>query len=159
MNRRCPECGKPLPAGVPAWVRDLRVEHAMTPDPVTLGTEDTLMRGVEVMRLHGIRRIPIVMGGRMVGLLAEGDLKRAQPSILHSTEEDFNRILETTQIARIMISSPITVDASAPLAEAITTLGQTKFGALPVLRDGRLAGILTDSDAIRCLSELLGQGG
>ena len=54
----------------------------MTADPVTLGPEDTLMRAVEVMRKKGIRRIPIVVADTLVGLLAEGDLKRAQPSAL-----------------------------------------------------------------------------
>ena len=60
----------------------------MTADPVTLGPEDSLMRAVEVMRQRGIRRIPIVVGGTLVGLLAEGDLKRAQPSALSDSEED-----------------------------------------------------------------------
>lgn len=159
MTHRCPDCGKALPRGVPAWVRDLRVSHVMTANPVTLGPEDSLMRGLEVMRLHSIRRIPIVVGERLVGLLAEGDLKRAQPSILDSSQEDFNRVMEGTQIARIMISNPVTVDARAPLVEAAQTLRQTKFGALPVTSDGRLAGILTDSDAIRCLVDLMSHSG
>jgi acetoin utilization protein AcuB len=159
MQKRCPECGKTLPAGVPAWVRGLKVSDAMTPAPITLGPEDSLMRAVEVMRLHSIRRIPIVAGGRLLGLLAEGDLKRAQPSILDATEEDFNRVMEGTQVARIMISNPITVEEDSPLFAAAQTLRQTKFGALPVLREGQLSGIVTDSDLIRCLAELLSQSG
>ena len=95
----------------------------------------------------------------MVGLLAEGDVKRAQPSILDSTEQDFNRVMEGTQIARIMISDPITVEEETPLLDAARTLSHTKFGALPVMRDGRLVGILTDSDAIRCLADLLDHSG
>lgn len=159
MQQRCPQCGASLPMGVPAWTRNLRVADAMTANPVTLGPEDSLARGLEVMRLHGIRRIPVVVGGALVGLLAEGDLKRAQPSILTASEDEFNRVMEGTQIARIMISGPITVEAEAPLAEAAATLKQTKFGALPVVRDGKLVGILTDSDLLRCLVELLRHGG
>jgi acetoin utilization protein AcuB len=159
MEKRCPECGKALPAGVPAWVRGLRVADAMTPNPITLGPEDSLMRALELMRLHSIRRIPIVAGGRLLGLLAEGDLKRAQPSILDATEDDFNRVMEGTQVARIMISNPITVEEDSPLFAAAQTLRQTKFGALPVVREGKLSGIVTDSDLIRCLGELLSQSG
>lgn len=159
MQKRCPECGKALPAGIPAWVRGLRVADVMTASPVTLGPEDSLMRASEVMRLHSIRRIPIVAGDRLVGLLAEGDLKRAQPSILDSSEEDFHRVMEGTQVARIMISNPITVEEGAPLYEAAQTLRQTKFGALPVTRDGKLAGILTDSDLMRSLIDLLSHSG
>jgi acetoin utilization protein AcuB len=92
-------------------------------------------------------------------LLAEGDLKRAQPSILDATEDDFHRVMDGTQVARIMISNPITVEETTPLFEATQTLRQTKFGALPVMRDGELVGILTDSDLLKSLGELLSHSG
>lgn len=159
MENRCPECGTTLPQGVPAWTRHLTVSYAMTRDPVTLGPEDSLIRAVEVMRMHGIRRIPIVLGDTLVGLLAEGDLKRAQPSTLSDSQEEFNRVMEETTVSRIMINKPITTEDTAPLQEAAQTLHATKYGGLPVVRDGKLVGILTDNDLIRCLVELIGQGG
>ncbi|MBI3931992.1 MAG: CBS domain-containing protein [Acidobacteria bacterium] len=159
MNHRCPKCGETLPAGVPAWIRQLTVRQAMTPDPVTLGPEDSLMRALEVMRMRGIRRIPIVAGETLVGLLAEGDLKRSQPSTLSDSEEEFNRVMEGTPVSRIMISNPITVSEDAELLDAAQTLHTTKFGALPVLRHGKLVGILTDNDLLRCLVDLLSHGG
>ena len=110
IENRCPECGKALPQGVPAWARQLTVADAMTKDPVTLGPEDTLMRAVEVMRKEGIRRIPITIGGKLVGLLAQGDLNRAQPSAVSDSEEEFVRVMEGTSINRIMIQKPVTVD-------------------------------------------------
>ena len=159
MEYRCPGCGKALPQGVPAWTRQLTVGAVMTKDPVTLGPEDTLMRAIEVIRQHRIRRIPVVVADTLVGLLAEGDLKRAEPSTLSESEEDFNRVMETTPISRIMIGSPMTVSESTPLLEAVRTLHSTKFGALPVLREGKLVGIITDTDLLRCLAELLAHGG
>jgi acetoin utilization protein AcuB len=131
----------------------------MTRDPITLGPEETLMRGLEVMRRHGIRRIPIVLGETLLGLLAEGDLKRAQPSALSATEEDFHRVMESTTVSRIMIEKPVTVEESVPLLEAARTLHTTKFGALPVMSRGSLVGILTDNDLHRCLVDVLEQGG
>jgi acetoin utilization protein AcuB len=159
METRCPECGTNLPEGTPAWVRQLRVSDVMTRDPVTLGPEDSLMRAVEVMRMRGVRRIPVVVGGMLVGLLAEGDLKRAQPSALSDSEEEFVRVMDGTPLSRIMIPKPITVLEDTPLVEAVQTLHTTKFGALPVLRDGKLVGIVTDTDMLVCLAELLAQGG
>lgn len=159
MEHRCPQCGVGLPQGVPAWVRELTVAQVMTASPVTIGPEDTLMRAGELMRMHGVRRFPVVVGGNLVGLLAEGDLKRAQPSALSASEQEFVRVMEETQVSRIMIQNPVTVGADTPLLEAAQTLHNTKFGALPVLRDGRLCGMLTDTDLIHCLSELLTQGG
>jgi acetoin utilization protein AcuB len=159
MENRCPQCGVSLPAGVPAWTRQLTVAAVMTPSPVTLGPEEPLMRAVELMRLRGIRRIPIVVVDTLVGLLAEGDLKRAQPSTLSDSQEEFNRIMEETPVSKIMIDKPITVEEDTPLVEAARTLHDTKFGALPVVRRGRLVGIVTETDLLRCLVELLAQGG
>ena len=159
MEHRCPQCGIELPQGVPAWVRRLTVAQAMTASPVTIAPEDTLMRAIELMRIHGIRRMPVVMGGNLVGLLAEGDLKRAQPSALSGSEEEFNRVMEGTQVSRSMIQNPVTVGEDTPLLEAAQTLHTTKFGALPVVKDGQLSGMLTDSDLIRCLADLLAHGG
>jgi acetoin utilization protein AcuB len=159
MQNQCPGCGVSLPAGVPAWLRQLTVGDVMTANPFTLSPEDNLMRGVEVMRMKRVRRIPIVVADTLVGLLTEGDLKRAEPSVLSDSEEEFNRVMETTPISRIMINHPITVDEGTPLADATRTLHSNKFGALPVLRDGRLVGILTDNDLIGCMVDLLTQGG
>jgi CBS domain-containing protein len=67
--------------------------------------------------------------------------------------------METTPISRIMIDKPITVTEETPLLEAAQTLQNTKFGAMPVLRDGRLVGIVTDTDMLRMLAEILSQAG
>jgi acetoin utilization protein AcuB len=145
--------------GVPAWVRQLTVGQVMTADPVTLGPEDTLMRAVEVMRQKRIRRIPIVVVDTLVGLLAEGDLKRAQPSALSASQDEFNRVMEGTEVSRIMIQNPVTVPEDLLLIDAAQMLHTTKYGALPVTRGGRLVGILTDSDILRCLIDVLVHGG
>jgi CBS domain-containing protein len=159
MERRCPECGSALPQGVPAWMRHLKVSDAMTVAPATMGPEDSLMRAVELMQKQGIRRIPIVVADTLVGILAQGDLNRAQPSALTDSQEAFARVMEETPVSRIMIQNPVTVSDEAPLAEAARTLHTMKFGALPVTRDGRLVGILTDSDLLRCLIDLFDNGG
>jgi acetoin utilization protein AcuB len=159
MEYRCPQCGSSLPVGVPGWLRQLAVGNVMTSTPVTLGPEDSLMHAVEVMRKHSIRRLPVVVGEELVGLLAEGDLKRAQPSTLSDSQEEFHRVMEGTPISRIMIGRPVTVEESTPLLEAAQALHATKYGALPVVRDGRLVGILTDSDLLGCLVGVLTHGG
>jgi acetoin utilization protein AcuB len=135
------------------------VKEFMTPDPFTLEPEDSLMQALETMRLRGVRRIPIVLGGMLVGLLVEGDLKRAEPSTLSQSQEDFQRVMEGTTISRIMIQNPVTVTANTPLLEAARILHDTKYGSLPVVEDGRVVGILTDNDMLRALIEVLGREG
>jgi acetoin utilization protein AcuB len=131
----------------------------MTRDPVTLGPEDSLMRGLEVMRLNRIRRVPVLLEGKLIGLLTEGDVKRAEPSTLSESEEDFNRVMDETPISRIMIKDPVTVDQDTRLLDAVQTLVSNRYGALPVVAGGRLVGILTDTDVMRCLADLLAHGG
>jgi acetoin utilization protein AcuB len=135
------------------------VKQFMTSEPFTLEPESTLMEAVDLMRLRNVRRVPIVLGGMLVGLLVEGDLKRAEPSPLDESQEEFARVMEQTQVSRIMIQNPITVGPGTPLLEAAKTLHSTKYGALPVVEEGRLVGIITDNDMLRALVEVLGAQG
>jgi acetoin utilization protein AcuB len=131
------------------------VSNYMTPEPITLSPEDTLLEALETMRLRGVRRLPVTVGGMLVGLVTEGDLKRAEPSTLTDSEEDFNRVMEGTPVSRIMIQNPITATAQTSLLEAAETVHGTKYGALPVVAEGRLVGILTDNDLVHALVDVL----
>lgn len=134
---------------------ELLVSDYMTPDPITLSPEDSLLQALETMRLRGVRRLPVTVGDVLVGLVTEGDLKRAEPSTLTDSEEEFNQVMEGTPISRIMIQNPITVTADTALLEAAETMYGTKYGALPVVSDGRLVGILTDNDLAHALVDVL----
>ena len=127
----------------------------MTPDPLTLSPEVSLMEALQIMRLRRIRRIPIVAGGRLVGLLTEGDLKRAEPSTLSDTQEHFTAVMEGTQITQIMTKNLVTTTPDTTLLEVARTLRENKYGALPVLEGEKLVGILTDNDLIGALVKLL----
>jgi len=133
----------------------LLVSDYMTENPITLEPEEPLMRALEIIRLRGVRRLPVAIGGMLVGLITEGDIKRAEPSTLTDSEEDFTRVMEGTPISRIMISKPITTTADTPLLEAAEVMLNTKYGALPVVAGGRVIGILTDNDLTRALVDVL----
>ena len=133
----------------------LLVSDYMTVSPITVEPEDPLMRALEIIRLRGVRRLPVAVGGMLVGLVTEGDLKRAEPSTLTDSQEDFNRVMETTPISRIMISQPITTTADTSLLDAALIMLNTKYGALPVVADGRVVGILTDNDLTRALVDAM----
>jgi acetoin utilization protein AcuB len=132
-----------------------QVSDYMTSDPMTLSPEDSLLQALETMRLRGVRRLPVTAGGMLVGLVTEGDVKRAEPSTLTESQEEFNRVMEATPVSRIMIQNPVTVTAETPLLEAAETLHTTKYGALPVVSGSRVTGILTDNDLVQALVDLL----
>ena len=133
----------------------MKVRDVMTTDPLTLAPEESLMEALQTMRLRSIRRIPIVLDGKLVGLLTEGDLKRAEPSTLSDTQEHFTQVMEGTPISRIMIENLVTTTPDTPLLEAAQVLWTNKYGALPVLEGERLVGILTDNDLLGAFVRLL----
>ena len=128
----------------------------MTPNPVTLSPEESLMEALQLMRLRKIRRVPVVStAGKLVGLLTEGDLKRAEPSTLSDTQEQFMAVMEGTQVNRIMIQNLVTATPDTPLIDAARTLFRNKYGALPVLEGEKLVGMLTDHDLIGALIKVI----
>ena len=128
----------------------------MTPNPVTLSPEESLMEALQLMRLRKIRRVPVVSAaGELVGLLTEGDLKRAEPSTLSDTQEQFMAVMEGTQVNRIMIQNLVTATPDTPLIDAARTLFRNKYGALPVLEGEKLVGMLTDHDLIGALIKVI----
>jgi len=128
----------------------------MTPNPVTLSPEESLMEALQLMRLRKIRRIPVVSAaGKLVGLLTEGDLKRAEPSTLSDTQEQFMAVMEGTQVNRIMIQNLVTATPDTLLIDAARTLFKNKYGALPVLEGEKLVGMLTDHDLIGALIKVI----
>lgn len=137
----------------------LKVKDVMTPSPVTLSPEDSLMEALQLMRLRKVRRIPIVVGEKLVGLLTEGDLKRAEPSTLTDTQEQFTEVMERTQILQIMVQNLLTTTPDTPLVDAARSLQKNKYGALPVLEGEKLVGILTDNDLLAALVKVLEREG
>ncbi len=133
----------------------LLVSDYMTENPITLEPEEPLMRALVIIRLRGVRRVPVAVGGMLVGLVTEGDIKRAEPSTLTDSQEEFNRVMESTPISRIMISKPVTTTADTPLLEAAEIMLNTKYGALPVVAANRVIGIITDNDLTRALVDLM----
>ncbi len=133
----------------------LTVSDYMTKNPVTVEPGDSLMHALETMRIRKVRRLPVAVDGVLAGLVTEGDLKRAEPSVLNGSEEDFNRVMEETPVSRIMVHSPVTVTAETPLRAAAETLYTTKYGALPVVDGERVIGIITDNDMMHALLDVL----
>jgi acetoin utilization protein AcuB len=138
---------------------EIKVRDVMSTEPATIGPEDSLMEVLHTMRRHHCRRLPVILDGRLIGIVAEGDVKRAEPSMLQTSQEEFDQLMELTTVSQIMIRDPITISGDAPLVDAVRTLYETKFGALPVVEGDAVVGIVTDNDLLRVFREVLEQGG
>jgi acetoin utilization protein AcuB len=135
----------------------VRVRDFMTKDPVTLRQDDLLRQAVEVVMVRRIRHIPVLdEQGSLVGIVTDRDVQGTLPSPLSAAApEEYEALLETTPLARIMTRSVITVGADDLAAEAVETLLADRIDGLPVLEEGRLVGIFTVRDALRAYLEIL----
>ena len=135
----------------------VRVRDFMTRNPLTLRQDDLLRQAVEVVMVRRIRHIPVLdEKGSLVGIVTDRDVQGTLPSPLSAAApEEYEALLETTPLARIMTKTVITVGADDLAAEAVETLLADRIDGLPVLEDGRLVGIFTVRDALRAYLELL----
>jgi acetoin utilization protein AcuB len=135
----------------------VRVRDFMTRDPLTLRQDDLLRQAVEIVMVRRIRHIPVLdEAGALVGIVTDRDVQGTLPSPLSAAApEEYEALLETTPLSRIMTRNVITVGADDLAAEAVETLLADRIDGLPVLERGRLVGIFTVRDALRAYLEIM----
>ena len=126
--------------------------HAfMTGNPATVEPETTLRELLALMNTHGWRQVPVVRDGLLEGIVTDRDVRLAINSPVLAEEADLDRaaLLEELTVASCMTRDPITVSPDQPAHEAADLMSVHKFGALPVVEDGNLVGIITSDDFLR----------
>jgi CBS domain-containing protein len=119
----------------------IKVGDFMTRELVTVRETDDLALADSILRLGGIRHLPVVREGRLSGLLTQRDLLRAG-----ATGSAARAVLARD----VMVSRLTTVTPDSSLAEAAQIMLRHKFGCLPVCDgDGTLVGMVTESDFVR----------
>jgi len=132
------------------------VREFMTTQVTTLQESDTLLDATMIFVRSTLRHLPVLRGKQVVGVVTERDVKHFAPSILSGiTPEEYNRLMESTPVSRIMTREAATVAPDQSMAEAVKILTTRRIGCLPVVEDGELRGILTTTDMLKLLSRLL----
>ena len=133
------------------------VREWMTPDPVTIGPDTPVLEAIKLLKEKGFRRLPIVEGGKLVGIVTDKDLKDAMPSKATTLSVwELNYLLSKLTVSEVMAKPVITVQADEPLEEAALLMEEYKVGGLPVLEGDRLVGIITITDVLRAFIEVMG---
>jgi acetoin utilization protein AcuB len=132
------------------------VADIMTPNPITVTPRNAIRTAVNLMREVGCRRLPVVDRGGLVGIITDRDLRRAANSPIVVREQWYdNFILDHIEVGSCMTPNPLTIEPSATIAEAARTMRDHKIGGLPVVIDGQLTGIITETDLLDFLIEIL----
>ena len=123
------------------------VAEFMSPSPHTIGTGQTLASAHKMMREHRIRHLPVLEGGRLVGVVSQRDL------YLLETIRDVQP--EDTLVEEAMTGDPYVVSPSTPLVAVARTLLLHRWGSAIVADGTKVAGVFTTTDALAALLQLL----
>ncbi|MGI9048746.1 MAG: CBS and ACT domain-containing protein [Rubrobacteraceae bacterium] len=131
----------------------LRVRDAMTREVVTLGPEASAGEALGVCREKGIRHIPIVEEGRLIGLISDRDLRDVSPP---RGGRDQENTLGWVRVRDIMSTELVTIGPLDTIDHVAREIYERKIGCLPVVDGRELVGIITSQDMMRTMIELTG---
>lgn len=135
----------------------MRIRDVMTKNPITVDSETLVLDAQKIMKENSIRRLPVVDKGNLVGIVTQHDLLQASPSPATSLSiHELNYLLARMKVKEIMKKNPMTLTPDTPFEEALKIGQDKKIGSFPVVENGKLVGIATESDIVRFLTHALG---
>ncbi|HLV34863.1 MAG TPA: CBS domain-containing protein [Spirillospora sp.] len=132
---------------------EVLVKEWMSSPVVTIAPETPISKAHQLMKEQGIRRLPVVEKGRLVGIVTIGDIREASPSDATTLSIwELNYLWAQLTVEKVMTRKVHTVKPDSPIVDAAQIMLDQKVSGLPVVDDaGSLVGILTESDIFRML--------
>ena len=131
----------------------LLVRDWMAREVVTVETGTTAAEALALCRKHGIRHLPVLEGGWLIGVISDRDLRSATPALGDPSRAE---ALERIQVGDEMLRDVVTARPEDPVEDAAAAMYKGKIGCLPVVDGDDLVGIVTSSDVMRALARLVG---
>lgn len=133
------------------------VKNRMTSNPYTISPDATIAEALEFMREKKVKRLPVVKANKLVGIVTEREMMEVSPSKATTLSIfELNYLLSKTKVSSIMTREVITVSPNALLEEAALLMRDNEIRALPVVDNGKLVGIITETDIFDAFIDLLG---
>ncbi len=123
------------------------VQKYMTHVPKSIGFDRPLSQAIELMREMQIRHLPVLNAGKLVGVLTDRDIKLV--TSFASTDPEKMLVEEACTF------DPYSTSPETPLNEVVSYMARKKYGCAVVVDNGKLVGILTETDVYKAFSELL----
>jgi len=136
------------------------VKNWMSKNVVTIDANDAMQDAMRVLKEHGIRMLPVMKKGKLVGIVTDRDLKKASASDATTLEiHELLYLLTKIKVKDIMTRDPIAVPPDYTVEETAQVLLDSKISGAPVVDDyGQVVGIITQTDLFRVLISLTGIG-
>ena len=139
----------------------MKVKDLMRTHVVTLHFTDTLSVAEDIMNMGRIRHLPVLDGSNcVVGIVTQRDLYKASiSSVLGLNRAKEHEWMEKVKVQDVMTKTVTMIDPEAGVVEAVNKMVSEKIGCLPVVdQRGKLMGLLTETDCLRCFGDLLKMG-
>lgn len=138
-----------------------RVRNWMSSPAIVVSTTTILPEARRLLRERRIRRIPVVdAAGRLAGIVTEGDINRISDShITDGREINLYHRAGDLPVGDVMTRAVVTVGPDAPVMEVARLLLQHRIGGIPVVDEGQVVGIITESDLFRLIVAQQSQDG
>lgn len=131
------------------------VEDIMKRDVITVDPSDSIRLALLKVHQYRVRHLPVVSCGKLVGIISDRDVRDACPSVISEPHQDDDKVLNTP-VSSIMRKDVITTHPLDFIEEAALSLYDNRIGCLPVVVDDELKGIITETDILHTLVELMG---
>ena len=134
------------------------VENRMTANPITINSTTTIADASEIMRNNKFRRLPVVEGGKLVGIVTDRDLRAVSASPATSLSIfELNYLLAKMKVKDIMQKKVITITPQAAVEEAAILMYNHRIGGLVVVdEEGAVAGVITETDIFKSFVDIMG---
>ena len=133
------------------------VGERMTHPVISVGPDVPVMDALDMLRREHIRRAPVIENGKLVGFVSENDLRNASPGQATTLSVwEINYLVSKITVRKVMTREVVTTIEDTPIEEAARIMADHKVGGLPVLRDGKVVGIITETDIFKIMLEMLG---
>ena len=125
----------------------MKIHSLMIPDPITITENASISDAIELMKTNSIRHLPVVSkGNRLKGFVTLADLKQG---LLPSMLGDIS-------LSDLMVKNPIVVDPDGDIEAAARLIYKHKIGGMPVVKNKKLVGIITETDILRAFIDMMG---
>ncbi|AFM02496.1 CBS domain-containing protein [Desulfitobacterium dehalogenans ATCC 51507] len=133
------------------------VKQFMTSRVFTVSPEDNIADTMALMREKQINRLPVVEKGKLVGIVTDGDLREVSPSPATTLSIfELNYLVGKTPIRDVAVKKVITCTPDTKIEDAALLMREHGIGALPVVENGKLVGIVTESDIFDTFLDIMG---
>lgn len=131
---------------------ELRIRAVMSSPVISIESRTTLPEIRTILQTHNIRRVPVVDSNRLVGIVTLGDVRNAFASDATTLSVyELTYLLDNITAGTIMRTNLITVSSDTTIVEAARLMLEHKISGLPVVDEGRLVGMITESDIFRAV--------